>query len=149
MDIIVKKRSEIVPGIEITELESQLGSVLPEDYRDFLKTYNAIWIEPRFITAHDYLNGCQLCVMECFCLDPDTPHDLNWKIKLYEGSFPKGLLAFASDPGGSLFLISLRETDFGVVYFWSIHKWDGDDSGSNIIKLADSFRDFLSKLEPF
>jgi len=64
-------------------------------------------------------------------------------------------MPIAEDKGGNYFIMSLRDCDFGAIYFWH-HEfgWEGDTEvklRSNILdqsfKVADSFVEFLEKMK--
>ncbi len=63
---------------------------------------------------------------------------------------PRWSFLFASDPGGNLWLLSVRESDYGSVWYWD-HDWEAEDGDppteENIERFAGSFNEFLDDLE--
>jgi len=75
----------------------------------------------------------------------------NWQA--FEGRYPKDLLCFQRDPGGSLFLVGIAEHNLGKIYYWA-RRWEANRSEGevagydNIAYVAPSFLDFLLALRP-
>jgi hypothetical protein len=77
---------------------------------------------------------------------------LEKKMQTFHGRLPQNTLPIASDPGGNLFLISLRAETYGQIWFWDHENEAEEDAGEyfgNIIKTADSFTGFIDNLYEF
>ena len=66
-------------------------------------------------------------------------------------SLPQDVLCFAPDPGGSLFLIGIKEYNLGKIFFWEssyqANLSEGEfPSYDNIASVANSFTEFLLAL---
>jgi SMI1/KNR4 family protein SUKH-1 len=70
---------------------------------------------------------------------PDTSSELAWVAETAEGRVPQGMLPFADDPGGNLYLLD----EVGSVWFWD-HELEGRSEA--LVRLSDSLDDFLNAL---
>ncbi|MET8776240.1 SMI1/KNR4 family protein [Nocardia sp. NPDC004654] len=127
---------------DIERLEERIGRGLPEDYKGFLMRQDGGRVE-----------GNDQAVNEIFCLRDDAPNwaSIWWKLDVFSGRIPNWLLPVASDEYGNLFAISLRDSDFGSVWFWD-HEEETDEDESaaedNIECRSVSWSSFIDDLQP-
>lgn len=133
----------------LQQLESELGTQLPGDYRCFLAETNGGRPAPsRF--AMQTSTGSNESVVDWF-LTLDPKEDLYTVLEyrnMYSDRIPEGLLPIACDPFGNLLLLDLGGKVRGSVYFWD-HEQESMDKPTwdNISVVAQSFTDFLNTLE--
>ncbi len=148
------------PDDQLQAFEAEIGTRLPEDYRDFLVRTNGGYISgwyrfkgptPSGSTWHAFVH--HVCG---FRDEPYLSLRLNRAVSLSgESQFPRALLWIMDDPGGNGICLGLEGPRRGRVYFW-IHdeqpdpeEWDGQvETASNVIPLAASFTDFIAGIGP-
>ena len=144
---------------EVEAFEAEIGTPLPDDYRQFLLRSN----------------GGRL---DWYPFDGPTPDGKTWPVvisdvgglweesdlslraarRCYQGSelqIPRRLLWIMGDPSGNGICLGLTGGYRGRVYFW-IHdeqpvpeEWDGEvETAGNVVLLADSFTDFVAGVGP-
>lgn len=140
---------EKVTNSSVEEFEREIGTKLPEDYRKFLLDYNAAEIRPNIFWIEDEKeeNGIRYFLGIC----EDEWYDLTANKNNYRERVPPNLLPFASDEDSSLVCISIEGDDYGRIYFWDRHQegFDNKPDYRNVHLLADSFSNFLKKLENY
>jgi hypothetical protein len=72
---------------------------------------------------------------------PDISSELAWVAETLEDRVPQGMLPFADDPGGNLYLLD----EVGSVWFWD-HELEGRPEA--VVRVSDSLDDFLQALAP-
>ena len=144
---------------EVEAFEAEIGTTLPDEYRQFLLRSNG-----------GRLDRCPF--------DGPTPDGKTWPVvisdvgglreeadlslraarRCYQGSelqIPRPLLWIMGDPGGNGICLGLSGPYRGRVYFW-VHdeqpapeEWDGEvETAGNVVLLADSFTDFVAGVGP-
>jgi cell wall assembly regulator SMI1 len=133
----------VAPPAEPADIErlcQRIGHVLPDDYRDYLLSQDG----GRLMDNNE-------AVKEIFGVRNDAPDWANmWdKLDTFHGRVPAWLLPVAQDEYGNLFAISLRDGDFGSVWFWD-HEEEADEgeppSLENIEPKAPDWNTFLRDL---
>lgn len=143
---------EAVTPEQVSEFElSILGHLLPDEYKQFLFSYNGGSPKP---------SGFKFYLKDSY--NPDEAV-IAWFLALYNGEYenitkffhtfrsriPLNMLAVARDPGGSLVLLGLEGEHRGKVYFW-LQELEGGDGESptydNVAFVADGFNEFLDNL---
>jgi hypothetical protein len=131
---------------ELKAFEEQHGVTLPGDYKSFLKKHNGgspePAIEPVIGTPVQWLYGLHR---------GENWASLYWLVEtVLHNHLPDNLLPIAHDPGGNLFILSLREVDHGHIYFWDHESETETDPLKFYRKLkfvAESFTIFIDSLE--
>ena len=72
---------------------------------------------------------------------PAISSELAWVAATFEDRVPQGMLPFADDPGGNLYLLD----EVGSVWFWD-HELEGRPEA--VVRVSDSLDDFLQALAP-
>jgi hypothetical protein len=157
---LLESKSPPAPADQLAAFEAELGTGLPEDYRQFLIATNGGrvrgWyrykgIAPDGTTGWAYINNVG-------GLREEWELSLRAARQLYQGSeaqIPRGLLWIMDDPGGNGICLGLSEPYRGRIYEW-IHdelpdpqEWDGQvETAENILLLASSFADFVVGIGP-
>ena len=100
---------------DLLQFEEFLGKKLPEAMKDFYLKYNGG--QPQVVGVHD---DRHLFPFNSFNSIGDMRKSLTW---FDDEAVPAGfkatdLLHFAYDPGSGHYALSLREEDYGKVYFY-------------------------------
>lgn len=133
MSIILEESQKKLSPEELAAFEQQYNVSLPEDFVQFYLNYNGGYL-PESDEDNPYLLGGFLPIK--YGRVPIEEH-----YKDLTESFPelKGLIPFAYDDGGNLFLLSSKESDFGKVYIWLMDETELDF-------VSNSFSSFLNEL---
>ncbi|MBF5007664.1 SMI1/KNR4 family protein [Diaphorobacter caeni] len=131
---------------DIDKLELLVGKI-PVDYAEFLKTQNGGRPHPSRCRGND---GHIYVVNDLLALSFNLrfyANVLNF-MGIYRNRIPDRSLPIGSSPNGDVFLLSLRNDDFGAVLYW-LHELEAEENGSehfgNVKKVANSFTDFLAQ----
>lgn len=114
---------------------------IPNDYKEFMFKYNGgSFLE---CMIKNTLEGDLILNWVCSW---DRDDEMSLHVVLDHSELIKeGFLAFADDPGGNEFLLNLNEHSNGEVYYWSHDR--NLVNGKNKILIANSFSDFLNRLD--
>jgi hypothetical protein len=127
-----ERQDRPVADAEIRTFENELGTRLPEDYRQFLLRHAGGHApEPGYIDVP----GWDATVLQAFFgLEDGSPYrlDADGFGNLSVGS-SRRLLQIAEDPNGQAFVLDLRLATFGHVY---VHDHDGPPNETVVIDTA-------------
>lgn len=146
MKVEIKDQEESLSESAIPAIEKRLGFSLPNEYRDFLKISNggspvpdAVKYEGEYF---DYVSMFYSVRRNAYS------NDLFRNIEEYRELIPSHYLPIGESPGGDVFCLSLKNEDYGAVYYWNHEEanYDGEPWEMNMIKLAASFNEFLDSL---
>jgi hypothetical protein len=137
-----------VPAVSeshINSLEKLIGNNLPGSYRNFLLVYNGGFptaanvfrnSNSEFLFSHFFsLENPQGAVID------EKKEGVLTEYKAIMTQLPRNYLPFASEPTGDVYVLDTSFGENAPVYIW-LH-----DADEELVKLADSFEDFISKLE--
>ena len=131
---------------EIGLVEKRLGFDIPPEYKIFLlKTNGGIPYPGSVKYDGEYYD----CVAYFYSAGNDnSSNDLFRNLEEYRGVVPSHYLAIAESPGGNLYCLSLKNEDYGSVYFWEHDEanYDGETREENMILLAPSLTKFIDEL---
>jgi hypothetical protein len=144
---------------EIAAFEAEIGTRLPEDYRQFLMRTNGGYIDWYEFEGPTPEHGSWTTVVSRVGgLRKETDLSLRFARSCYQGGelrIPRALLWIMGDPGGNGICIGLTEKHRGRVYFWihdeqpDLQDWDGEvETAGNVIRLANSFTEFVAGIRP-
>jgi hypothetical protein len=163
-----------MPEAEIVTIEEGLGARLPEPYRTFLATYGASmfggaspdnpYVEFRPLTPlpSQFEGGNGL--FGAFYGVERHPHDmlgLRVRIRFFSGRMPESIIPIG-DSWGSQVCLGVKGAEAGKMYFWDERNEPLDEETyledygqprppeamfQNVYLIADSFEDFLRRLE--
>ncbi len=148
--------SKVPPPLldEIEAFEADVGSKLPQDYREFLTRSNGGYID-----WHEFDVPIAMgLVSRVGGLRAEPELSLRFARACFQGNelqIPRALLWIMSDPGGNAICIGLTGKHRGRMYFW-VHdeqpdpdEWDGEvETAGNIRLVAPSFTEFVAALRP-
>ena len=130
---------------EIVKQEIYFKCEFPEDYKKFLLEYNGGIPEKTLIYFSN--DGGIIDLFFGFC--DDDIYGLRKNNASYLNRKPSNMMPIACDPGGNLFLMSIRGNDYGSIYFWD-HEFEVEDDQeadySNLTFVAKSFTDLINNL---
>jgi hypothetical protein len=157
---LLEFESPPAPSDQFERFEAELGTTLPDDYRQFLvRTNGGVirgWYRFKGPTPRDGTQFVFIGNVYGFRAEPHLSLRFNRACCLDPGSgFPHELLWIMDDPGGNGICLGLTGKHRGRVYFW-IHdelpdpsEWDGQiETADNVIPLTDSFTDFIAGVGP-
>ena len=123
---------------------------LPEEYRNFLIEHNGGRPEPNTVplgtgaTDVHYLYGMH---------EAASWANFFYHLDVYFGRIPNFYMPIGNDSFGNLFIMSLRDDNFGYVAFWShedeLKEGDAGEYFENVFHLYSSFTDFVNSLYQF
>lgn len=160
---------------ELVAIENDLGVHLPDDYRDFVKTYGGadfnepvhfqlMYNEP--IHPVPSLLGIPIPRYDKgpfshFYGSQSGNQCLAKKIEILKGRMPDTMIPIADDGGGHQICLGIKGEEQGKVYYWDHHN-DPDEQEyledygepmppevkfQNVYLVAESFEDFIRRLE--
>ena len=133
----------------IKAIETRLGADLPDDYRDFLMTYNGGRPLPdrfEFMTE----NGPSQSDIQFFLSIDDEciEYSVQEYLHRYHERIPELMAPIACDSFGNLVLLDVGAKAPGAVFFWDHERESMDDvTWDNIDFICDSFSSFLKMLK--
>ena len=134
----------------LTSYELSWDIRLPDEYRQFLLTYNGGRPIPCEFNFKGQDSGS--AIDGFLGLGGGKNYDLLKTIKLFQGRLPARFFPVACDQGGNQICLSVSGPDSGKVYFWN-HEFEADErygdnpeTADNITLIADSFNEFLNGL---
>ncbi|RQT74007.1 SMI1/KNR4 family protein [Burkholderia cepacia] len=122
---------------DISKVEREIGRSLPSEYVDILKKLNGAYFESN---EFDIPGGGSAGVRQFIPFKEITRN-----IGYMEQTEVSGYFPFAHAEGGNYVCISLRDGDYGCIYFWD-HEIPGYEALS---KVGNSLIVFLDSLRPF
>ncbi len=122
---------------EIVRFEKILGAELPPDYRVFLQRCNGgyagggVWYFEKDVGVH-HVGGFR----------EESHFSLERHLNALRRFLPEDVIPLSDDPFGNAICIGIRGEKKGKIYFW-----DHESAFEPPALVADSFTEFVSKLE--
>ncbi len=135
---------------QIQALEKRIGCSLPDEYRNFLKTFNGGTPNPDCVRVPGVAGIDNVGVGTLFYLQPSKPvvNELSYEFDRAVELLPEGHLPIAGS--SDVFTLSLDPKSFGAVYWWFHETEELDDDGNFLESagylLAGSFDEFLTRI---
>jgi len=136
---------------DVRQFEWYLAARLPEQYREFLLTYNGGAPAPDTVDIQG-LKGSASDVRYFFGIGRPTETEcLDWRYEiLRQHRIEAWQLPIASDSFGNAYILSLRDEDFGVITYCDLQTVYGKlDVKSDFYPVAPDFDTFLERLYEF
>ncbi len=148
MAIRIKQSRSRITDPQIALLEQELGSRLPDDYKQFLLNTNGGVPEPNEFDVPATSTGSGVNIFYG-SLAKAHDGDLVYEQILLKDRLPDRLVAIADAEGGNRVCLSSRPEDFGVVFFWDHELESETDQSAPLSRLSSSFAELFSSLRPF
>jgi hypothetical protein len=148
----IEKKTPSINNDDLIKQEQYLECKFPEDYREFLLEYNGGIPSKNILSFIEKNNKTEDYIDIFFGICDDDIYGLKSNNNSYINRIPSNTIAIACDPGGNLFLISIRGEDYGQIYFWDHEEevdWNSDQEAdySNLTPVAKSFTDLINNLK--
>jgi cell wall assembly regulator SMI1 len=132
----------------LIRLESEIGHLLPQEYRQFLKDLNGGAPDPSGFIFETKDGQSDSSVRYFLTLDQN---EKNYSLKVflsrYKNRIPEGVIPIGCDSFGNLILIDLGARAVGSVYFWDHEKESmGKSTWDNVSTVSSSFNEFNALL---
>lgn len=121
---------------DFDEFEKEIGSKLPDDFKEFYLKHNGGMPSKRFIDSNHEAS-------QFFNIgNPIDYSILSIRKVIHESNNPKWGIVFASDPFGNNFILDLRSgNSYGNIWFFDHEKVEPPTV------LAKTFKDFINSLK--
>jgi len=131
-----------ITDADIKNSEQQLNIKFPEELKEYYKINNGGHSEVNLFE----LNGNGYKINEFLPLKyGDDTIESTYKEAFVDNSLmPKDLVPFAADAGGDYFCFSIKENEYGNIYFYESEYYD--NPARSHVFLANSLSEFLEKL---
>lgn len=132
----------------ITAYETKIGARIPDDYRAYLLSQNGATpakVDYRMPNENNWIES----VAEMSGLGPDDDsRSLTYYLEGDHG-IPEGWIPIAHSGYGDYTVLSVRQEDFGNVFylFHEVHGYDSSNRSVGVYLLADSFSEWISGLD--
>lgn len=156
LEIVRPKGRKAATDAALKAFEKRIGSVLPDEYREFLATKNGGRPNPDCVEVPGMAHIANVGVGTFFYLAPSKPttDELTHEFERLQPFLPEGYLPIAGS--SDVFTISLKPKTFGCVHWWN-HDVDPDVYAENDedeekyvesqgYLLAGSFDEFLTRI---
>jgi len=134
------------PQPAITDAERRLGHALPDEYTSFLCARNGGRPE-----ANELPGDPAVGVTSFLGAGRTDDDDLVSVYDAYRSRVPAGMLPIAHAEGGNLLCLSLRDHDYGSIFFWD-HELESEEgepaTEENVHLVAGSIPELLGNLAP-
>lgn len=128
----------------LSRLETFSESKLSDDFSYFITNYGC----SKFDSVATFTNGEKTLPVNVFYGESEAGYDIFETLDDYEDDIPKGLIPFADDIFGNLFMVSTIESESEFVYYWN-HELNYCDHGElkNPIKISNSLLEFFLSIK--
>ena len=132
---------------DIVKFEKEIKFRLPDDYRNFLLTFNGGVPKDKY--SYFKLNGVEECIglQVLYGLNVDVDLDLKEWFDEYNGDLLDDSIIIGHGLGFG-FIVLINSPDVSGIYFWD-HTFELDctSEDENVYKISDSFSDFINALK--
>ena len=118
---------------------------IPDNIKQFILKYGGSKVAQNCFTSNNSYYIVSLILPIKKCNNPSIELILPAVQDESEGINRKDLIPFAIDPGGNPFYVSIGGEDYGAVYIDTITSRGYEEP---ILKIADSFEEFIDGLQP-
>lgn len=133
---------------QLAAFERLIEGVLPDDYRQFLKSENGGRPEPNSF-RFKLRDGREEdgAVHYFYALHEGQIGSLESKFEIFRERIPPDYLAIATDSFGNQILLRIAARNPGKIYFWDHEKEEDVPTLRNMSSIANSFTEFVGSLE--
>jgi hypothetical protein len=145
---------------EISAIQTQVGGILPEEYRVFVSSYGKSSFN--HLVGYELPNKRMIFISSFYGSEKESNDvfSINWAMRVYEGRMPSTVIPIAECGEQGEICLCLSGAEYGNVFFWDRNKECGPSEQFAGIRtedllqlqfqylthLADSFITFLSRL---
>jgi hypothetical protein len=136
--------------VDVSELEAQIGKLLPPSYREFLLTHNGGVPTPDVVDIPGF-DQSPTDVQQFFGLGLQLETSrIDWHLDTLRLRLRGELVPIGCDSGGNVFVLSVRARDEGAVLYLDLEAVYGDlDTSPPEYPVAADFDEFLGRLREF
>ncbi|MDT4329063.1 SMI1/KNR4 family protein [Methylomonas sp. MED-D] len=131
---------------DIERIEERIGIKLPSELKMFLLKSNGGKPKPDTVCFEgEYFDSVAFFYGEEF---RSYVSDLILSTENYRDLIPGHYLPFGESPGGNVYCLSLKDEDYGAVYYWDheMANYDGEPWEENMTKLSNALSEFIDGL---
>lgn len=131
---------------DILNFENKHNIILPDEVKKHYLMYNGGYPEKSVFVLED--DEREYIVNYFFSIECGEGLALEKFLPLLgdENIFPQWLVPFADDEGGNLFCYSIKEINYGAIYYYD-HEFEyGENVEEHIVFLSSSLVDFINSL---
>jgi hypothetical protein len=148
MTIAIKTPGSKIDALAIENVEREFSRRLPDDYKQFLLEFNGGKPETNEFDVPATKTGSGVNFVYGI-LATGRDGDLVHEQRLLKDRLPSGVIAIADAEGGNRVCLSLRNEDFGTVFFWDHELESEEDKAAGLAQVAVSFDGFFAQLRKF
>ncbi|NRA62979.1 MAG: SMI1/KNR4 family protein [Pseudobacteriovorax sp.] len=146
----IHKPGEKIENAELDDLEKKYDFNLPNDYREFMITYNGGRLKPQEFIA-TYKDGSERpSIVDSFLkVIPKGPCRIESTIinlQILEKRISRDLIPVAETPFGDLICLGVKGKAKEKVYFWNLEENDENSTIEDLGLIANSFQEFIDSL---
>lgn len=150
MPLKVTESYQTLTEDKLTVFEGDIGTQLPEEYRQFLLRHNGGVIFPDTIKYFEEFNlDASTVIDRLLGLEADQYFTITRYKDTFAHRIPANLLPIATDVGGNVVCIAISGQKRGQIFFWH-HEYPDDNEElpgkDNLFFIASNFLEFLNKL---
>ena len=131
---------------DLDRIEQKFHVKIPAEVREHCLAYNGGYPEKPVFTDK---NGDEYSVDLFIPVRDGRKRPMEETLRLLradDGVIPDWLIPFAEEDGGNLFCFSVRESDFGAIYYYN-HEFEyGEDPEEHVTCLAESITVFINSM---
>ena len=146
----IERKTPSINANDLKEQEAYFKCELPEDYKRFLLEYNGGIPDKNIVSFTENNRKTEDYIDLFFGFCDDDIYGIFDNYCTFLKRIPSNTIPIARDPGGNLFLMSIRGDDYGHIYFWDHEEeiYEGQEPDySNMSLVAKSFTDLLNNLK--
>jgi hypothetical protein len=154
-EIELKGFQDRISPKDIIFFENFIGKNLPDGYKEFITQNGCGYVSSGYLEYAIYRDRKKNKKVGSALIDyffapiHHERYGVYEKLDVYKNRMPNGLIPIGEDPGGNIIVLSVRDHDYGVIYFWD-HENETDEgeapNGENLYFIASSFLEFLDDL---
>ncbi|MEW9701489.1 SMI1/KNR4 family protein [Paenibacillus sp. SI8] len=148
MDLIIENSFPAITSDHLDAVEKRYGIKLPEDYKQFLLKQNGGSPSiSKFSTKDGKVTSFSMNFLPLIDKGPSLV--ANYLVFNRDGKLPSNIIAIGEDPIKNLVCISVDGSDRGSIYYWDfLHDEEIKPSYNYLLRISDSFTDFIEGLQP-
>ena len=132
---------------DMSNIESMIGGVLPNQYKNFLLQFNGGRPESSVFKIEGLENNPVGKIQVFLGIDREIESsNIDWNYDVFKGRVPSDILPIARTGTGDLICIGIKENKFGKIYFWDMVNETNEYDYSNVYYLRNSFDEFIADL---